>query len=257
MQTKIFQLWLGTAKMAVFCSLLTTLFSVECLASGPPPVITVQPLDQTVPNGGTAFFTVTATSATTLSYQWNQKIQPLNLPILGATNNTFILNNVSLLSAGKYTVSVMNAGGTETSGDARLAVTNRTTITTNTPPVANDDAVSTPENVPLHVGGSSNTGYPLTSIINAASVLDNDTDANGDALTATLVTNVTHGSLTFNSDGTFRYMPETDFFGNDSFVYVANDGTDNSRPATVTITVTAVSNSYSPPTVTEIGRAHV
>ena len=39
-------------------------------AAGPPPVITVQPSNQIVLNGATAEFSVTASSGTTMSYQW-------------------------------------------------------------------------------------------------------------------------------------------------------------------------------------------
>jgi len=42
-------------------------------------------------------------------------------------------------------------------------------------------------------------------------VLSNDTDPDGDALNAVLVSNVSHGTLTLNSDGSFSYTPATDF----------------------------------------------
>ncbi len=74
----------------------------------------------------------------------------------------------------------------------------------------------------------------------ASGVLDNDTDADGDSLTATLLTSTTSGSLTFNADGSFDYVPNTDFAGTDSFTYEANDGTNASNTVTVTITVEGV-----------------
>lgn len=67
------------------------------------------------------------------------------------------------------------------------------------------------------------------------SVLMND--QNG-AETAELVTNVSHGVLTFNSDGTFTYIPAQGFFGYDSFTYrCKNAGGTPSAPVTVSITV--------------------
>jgi hypothetical protein len=59
-------------------------------------------------------------------------------------------------------------------------------------------------------------------------------------LTAILVDNPTNGILTLNSDGSFTYEPNLNFFGTDSFTYLANDGTADSDLATVTITVNPV-----------------
>jgi VCBS repeat-containing protein len=74
-------------------------------------------------------------------------------------------------------------------------------------------------------------------------VLTNDTDVEGDGLTAVLDTNVTSGTLTFNSDGSLTYVPDANFCGTDSFTYHANDGSANSNSsATVTLTVTCVND---------------
>jgi len=66
-------------------------------------------------------------------------------------------------------------------------------------------------------------------------VLDNDSDPENDPLTAILVEAPTHGTLTLNPDGTFKYVPTPGFLGEDSFLYVANDGASNSAPAKATI----------------------
>lgn len=73
-------------------------------------------------------------------------------------------------------------------------------------------------------------------------VLVNDTDPDGDPLTASLVSGPSNGTLTFNEDGTFEYRPDQNYFGADSFTYVASDGTDESAPATVTINMTPVND---------------
>ncbi|NJM60003.1 MAG: tandem-95 repeat protein [Oscillatoriales cyanobacterium RU_3_3] len=71
------------------------------------------------------------------------------------------------------------------------------------------------------------------------SVLSNDTDANGDLLTATLVTGPTKGKIFLNPAGDFTYTPNPGFVGTDSFTYTVSDGTDaNTVPATVNINVT-------------------
>ena len=57
-----------------------------------------------------------------------------------------------------------------------------------------------------------------------------------------LVTGVSNGSLTLNTDGSFEYIPNADFNGTDTFTYQANDGVLNSDIATVTITVDPVND---------------
>ncbi len=68
-------------------------------------------------------------------------------------------------------------------------------------------------------------------------VLANDTDADGDALTAALVQNVAHGTLDFHADGSFTYAPSEDFIGDDTFIYTASDGAVSPDDVTVTIHV--------------------
>ncbi len=78
------------------------------------------------------------------------------------------------------------------------------------------------------------------SILPGAGVLINDIDADGPGLSANLDTDVSHGTLTLNADGSFLYFPATNYSGTDSFTYHANDGTFDSNIATVTITVNGV-----------------
>jgi len=40
-----------------------------------------------------------------------------------------------------------------------------------------------------------------------------------DSMSVSLVTNVAHGALTLNSDGSFTYTPTSNYSGTDSFVY--------------------------------------
>ena len=62
------------------------------------------------------------------------------------------------------------------------------------------------------------------------------------ALTATKVSNPSHGTVTLNSNGSFTYTPSANYTGTDSFTYRANDGQANSNTATVTITINAVND---------------
>ncbi|MGD0795108.1 MAG: cadherin-like domain-containing protein, partial [Dehalococcoidales bacterium] len=113
--------------------------------------------------------------------------------------------------------------------NSNTATVTITITAVNYPPVAVNDAYTT----------SQNTALTVTA---AMGVLSNDTDADGDTLTAIKVTDPTHGTVTLNSNGSFTYTPTTGYTGSDSFTYKANDGKADSNTATVTITVTAVNH---------------
>ena len=66
-------------------------------------------------------------------------------------------------------------------------------------------------------------------------LLKNDTDT--DTLRAVLLTDVSHGILAFYDDGSFVYVPNSNFIGTDSFTYRATDGIADSAAVTATITV--------------------
>jgi hypothetical protein len=78
-------------------------------------------------------------------------------------------------------------------------------------------------------------------------VLANDTDSEGDALTALIMTDPLHGSLSLELDGSFVYIPTLGYTGIDTFTYVAYDGQSGSNTATVTITVQPITSQISIP----------
>lgn len=107
-------------------------------------------------------------------------------------------------------------------GDFRINSTATVTIVvgaTNTAP----DAVNDSKTV---IAGTAATG----------NVLANDTDPNGDALSASLVSGPAHGTLTLKANGTYVYTADANYSGADSFVYKASDGKASDN-ATVTLTV--------------------
>ncbi len=69
------------------------------------------------------------------------------------------------------------------------------------------------------------------------SVLDNDSDLDGDSVVAALVSGPAHGNLYLNGDGTFTYVPDAGFYGVDQFTYAAYDGNALSATTTVSLSV--------------------
>jgi VCBS repeat-containing protein len=96
------------------------------------------------------------------------------------------------------------------------------TLTVDAVPVANAQSVSTAEDT-------------------AKAITLTGSDADGDPLTFSIVTGPSHGSLS-GSAPNVTYTPAANYNGSDSFTFKVNDGTVDSVPVTVSITVTAVND---------------
>lgn len=68
-------------------------------------------------------------------------------------------------------------------------------------------------------------------------VLANDTDADGDTLTAAIGKQATYGTATIGADGTLTYTPGVDYAGADTFSYTVTDGV-KTTTGNISITVT-------------------
>ena len=68
-------------------------------------------------------------------------------------------------------------------------------------------------------------------------MLSNDSDPEGESLTAILVSGPLQGVLDLSPTGGFNYTPTNHFSGVDTFTYQASDGQTNSGLATVSIVV--------------------
>ena len=91
-------------------------------------------------------------------------------------------------------------------------------------PVANNDSITTDENV--------------TVVIN---VLENDSDQDGDVLNVTSAT-ADNGVVTINADGSLSYTSNANFHGLDTISYEISDGNEGISTANVSVTVNAVNN---------------
>lgn len=124
----------------------------------------------------------------------------------------------------------------DTTGTPSLTITYQAETT----PIADDDAYAVDEDGAFVIAGPG--------------VLDNDTNPAGGPLVALLPTLPAHGFLTLAEDGSFAYLPASNFHGTDRFTYLAeNEAGERSERATVTITVRPVND---PPVIEDvIGRA--
>jgi hypothetical protein len=97
-----------------------------------------------------------------------------------------------------------------------------------TAPVARDDTYSTAMNTNL--------------IIGAPGILANDSDADGDPLASAVIAGAQHGNVSGAGNGSFTYVPTTNYVGPDQFTYKACDPVGKCDTATVFITVKTAGN---------------
>ncbi len=117
----------------------------------------------------------------------------------------------------RYTV--MDAGGETDTADVTVTVN-----AMNDPPRAENDTAATNEDDDATIA-----------------VLTNDSDAEGDTLSITAVSDPSHGTAVISGTN-IVYTPIKDYNGSDSFTYTISDGHEGTDTATVTVSVKAVND---------------
>ncbi|MBI5679584.1 MAG: tandem-95 repeat protein [Methanobacterium sp.] len=151
----------------------------------------------------------------------------------GGTVNIPGVGTIKINAEGTYTftpfanyngsVPVINYTIHDGTGNTASATLIITVTPVNDVPVARDDAVSVDE------GGS------LYGV-----VVGNDISSGDGGNVWNMVTGPVNGSLTLNPDGTYTYVPNTNYSGPDSFTYSITDADGDVSTATVTLTVNSV-----------------
>ena len=126
---------------------------------------------------------------------------------------------------GGDTFSYRASDGALTSNAATVSIT---AAPVNDPPIADD------ESYVLHAG-------IVLDVSAAQGVLNGDTDADNDALSAIVGQSPVHGTVVLSADGGFTYTPDAGFLGDDAFTYIVGDGFGGTDEGSVTIDVTNAS----------------
>ncbi|MFM7813808.1 MAG: Ig-like domain-containing protein, partial [Flavobacteriales bacterium] len=130
--------------------------------------------------------------------------------IAGTSNGTVVLNgdgsftytpNPEFNGTDTFTYSACDSQGVCDNATVTITV-----VPVNDPPIAVDDSNSGAEEEEL-----------------SGTVAPNDSDIEGDALTFSLVSTAGNGTVILNSDGTYTYTPNPDFYGTDTFLYEVCD----------------------------------
>ena len=169
-------------------------------------------------DAGTGILTLTSAGSTPTLAEWQAALRAVTYSNSSQNPNTAL-----------RTVSFVVNDGTD---DSNPATKNIHVVAVNTAPIAVDDEVTVTEDTPA-------TGNVLT----------NDSDPEGNALTASLTVAPVNGTIVLNADGSFTYSPNTNYNGPDSFEYQVCDNGMPSRcdTAWVYLTIEAVNDA---PTIT-------
>lgn len=189
-------------------------------------IITTAPVGGTLyidSNGPGAPYGVAVVSGQEIDIATINAGQLVLVPDAGAPNTTF-------------TFQVRDDGGTALDGQDTDPTAN--TISTNRPPLANDDAVAATEDVP--------------ATYTAAQLLANDSDADADTLAIVSVSNATNGTVVLNGNGTVTFTGAPEFSGPAGFDYTLSDGRGGTDVAHVTVAVSPVNDPPVAPAVRSV-----
>ena len=178
-----------------------------------------------------AFSSAAHASQATLAWDASTQPEVTGYKIYWGTSSGQYTGSVDVGNVTTYTVTGLNSGTTYyfvatcyTATGAESGYSNQVSTTTpvvNTTPVANNGSLS--------VSGKTPASGTLVA-----------TDADGNALTRSIVTGPTKGTLTIinAATGAFTYTANTNTTTTDSFTFRAYDGTAYSNTAAVTVTIT-------------------
>ena len=140
-------------------------------------------------------------------------------PANGIISGTIDRNASQGGAGGVYTVTL-----TASDGNGGTVSQVFTWTVTNPAPTAANDTAATNEDAPVNI-----------------TVLLNDTDPDGDALTITAAS-APNGTVVIEADGTLTYTPSANFNGSDTITYTISDGNGGSSTAAVIVTVAPVND---------------
>jgi mucin-19 len=195
---------------------------INALAGIYQPTITSQPANQSVPFGSKASFSVTATGAAALSYQWKFD----GAIIGGATLTNLNLTSLTPAAAGSYTVIVTNQWGSLTSSVGVLNVGQATPIVTwaNPAPVIYGAALASSQlnataSVPGNFAYTPASGMILNAGTRTLSVVFTPTDTvDYRNVTNTVSLVVSPASLTVTANNRTKSYSQTVTFAGTEFV---------------------------------------
>jgi subtilisin family serine protease len=194
----------------------TATVSITIIAVNDVPVANAQSL--ATPEDTALSITLTGSDVEGSGLTFTVVTPPANGTLTGATPNVTYTPNLNFTGSDSFTFKVND--GTVDSSPATVSIN---VGSSNDPPVATAQSVSTPEDTPKTI---------------TLSGTDPDLDP---IVSHTVLTQPSNGTLSGTAPD-LTYTPNSNFNGSDSFTFKVSDGTLDSGPATVSITVNAVND---------------
>jgi len=154
--------------------------------------------------GGTATVTLMKAAGITAS-AFNSLVNGINYQDTNIDNPSGGTRTFTLIQ-------IKDSGGTTNGG---VDTTTLNTVSTVTVVPVNDAPIAAADSYTVVAGGTFTASQ---------SILVNDTDPENNPLTAVKDTDPAHGTIVWNTNGSFTYTATAGFYGTDSFTYHANDG---------------------------------
>ena len=189
-------------------------FSIEITPEDDPPV--AHPGSLTLAEDTSAQITLEADDPDGDSLTYSIIRQPSNGNLTGTPPNLTYTPKPNFNWLDSFTFKVND--GTSDSEPATVLIT---VNPANDPPKANDDSVTTQEDIPAK----------------KIDVLANDIEIDNEPLKITSVNQGKNGTVSINPDNTLTYIPNANFYGTDTFTYTICDHQDETDTATVSVTV--------------------
>ncbi|MBW4487729.1 MAG: tandem-95 repeat protein [Trichocoleus desertorum ATA4-8-CV12] len=154
---------------------------------------------------------------------FNSFTQPTNGTVEGLGNGTFTYNPKSNFNGtDSFTYTITDGDGTTVAGTVNLTVRSINDV-----PIAGNDTFTTDEDTRVS--------------FSRATLLNNDTDADGNPILITGFTQPLNGRVV-DLGGSYTYTPNANFNGSDSFTYTITDGRGGNTSAVVTLNVNAIND---------------
>jgi hypothetical protein len=185
--------------------------SITVTETNKPPVADAQVV--TISEDTPGAITLTATDPEGVALNYTIVAPPSSGSLSGAAPNLTYTPNRNYYGSDNFTFKANDGLSDSNTATVSISVTPE-----NDEPVANAQAVTTPEDTAVRI--------TLTA-----------TDPDGDALTYSVVSSPVNGSLSGTAPN-LTYTPNADYHGPDGFTFKANDGKTDSNVAAVSVTVT-------------------
>ena len=157
--------------------------------------------------------------------QWNTVSATDTVAITSSDGNGVMPPDAALVAGSRFFPVTLQTGGSQT--------VTATDVTDGTKTAGTSTPITVDNTVPDVADDDYEMRQDETLDVPAAGVLENDDDAEGQAITVASprpASGPSHGSLTLHADGSFSYTPNAGYNGTDTFSYTATDGDLTSAP---------------------------